>query len=296
MMLWAAPGVGKTMLGLSMALAVAGGGEFIGWRAETARRVLLVDGEMATEDLQERLDTLRATIAGFDATAAGSNLHILARQDQKADSAFPNIASIEGQEAVMRAAAKHGAELVIADNFSTLAEVEDENDAAAMNPVLAWLLRMKQARLACILVHHSGKTGTSYRGSSKLAATFEVILGLKPPDRGGVAQGAAFTTLWDKFRGRPHPALRPRDIVLAQRPDGSMEWGAKEAEGDEVRQLVEAVRSGAHRTQRQVAEALAWDPAKVTRVKGRAMGEKVMTEPEWRAALAGGNAAGSTEF
>ena len=65
MMLWAPIGVGKTMLGLSIALAVAGGGEFIGWHADTPRRVLLVDGEMAVEDLQERLRDLLPAIEGI---------------------------------------------------------------------------------------------------------------------------------------------------------------------------------------------------------------------------------------
>jgi hypothetical protein len=51
MMLWAAPGVGKTMAALSMALAVAGGGQFLAWNAPKPRRVLYLDGEMHLGDL-----------------------------------------------------------------------------------------------------------------------------------------------------------------------------------------------------------------------------------------------------
>ena len=70
------------------------------------------------------------------------------------------------------------ATLIILDNFSTLAEVADENEASAMTPVLAFLLRLKQEGRARILVHHSGKSRETFRGSSKLATTFEVIIGL----------------------------------------------------------------------------------------------------------------------
>ena len=103
-----------------------------------------------------------------------------------------------------------GAELVILDNYSTLAEVDDENDAAAMTPTLAFLLRVKQARIGCILVHHSGKTGATYRGSSKLATTFEVIVGLKALDDTVVGGGAAFCLIWTKYRREPCQAVRDR--------------------------------------------------------------------------------------
>lgn len=79
-------------------------------------------------------------------------------------------------------AQRGGAELVLLDNFSTLCEVMDENDAAAMTPTLGFLLRFKQARIACVLVHHSNKGGETFRGSSKLATTFEVIIGLMKPE------------------------------------------------------------------------------------------------------------------
>ena len=44
-MVWAPPGVGKTMFCLSLALAIAGGGEFLGWKAPKPRKVLFFDGE-----------------------------------------------------------------------------------------------------------------------------------------------------------------------------------------------------------------------------------------------------------
>ena len=222
-MVWAGPGVGKTLLTLTLALMVAGGGTVLGWRSPKPRKVLLVDGEMSAEDLKERAALLMGTVAGIDEKTARANLLLLSRNWQREDVAFPDLGDREGragkpsgQDVVFAMAKRHGAELVLLDNYSTLAEVADENEAAAMTPTLAFLLRFKQARIGCVLVHHSGKTGETYRGSSKLATTFEVILGLKPVDTLAAAGGAAFRLDWTKFRRERSEGVRAANVSLGR--------------------------------------------------------------------------------
>src|SRR5258708_29381498 len=67
-MIWAATGVGKSWLALSIALATAGGGEVLGWRAPQPSRVRYIDGEMNERTVQERLRTLldSGAIEGLD--------------------------------------------------------------------------------------------------------------------------------------------------------------------------------------------------------------------------------------
>lgn len=280
-MVWAATGLGKTMLTLSMALAIAGGGEFLGWNNATPRRVLVMDGEMHAEDLKDRLMMLMPTVNGLDREAAAGNLHLIARQFQGPDVSFPDIAKPEGQTEVLRQIRSHEAELVILDNFATLAEVQDENEASAMTPVLTFLLRLKQAGVACILVHHSGKTGADFRGSSKLSTTFEVILGLKAHEDAVVGSGATFTTAWTKFRGAPHPAVRDALVTLATGPDGASAWTSTPAESDAMRKLLEAVRSGRFTAQKDLAAHLDVSPGQVTKLKGRAVRDGRITTAEW---------------
>jgi RecA-family ATPase len=78
MMLWAAPGVGKTMASLSIALAVAGGGSWLHWPATFSRRVLIVDGEMNMHDLRDRFAALAKGAAGGDMRMAARNIAIVA--------------------------------------------------------------------------------------------------------------------------------------------------------------------------------------------------------------------------
>lgn len=295
-MVWAQAGLGKTMLTLSMALAVAGGGEFLQWKNETPRRVLVVDGEMHAEDLKDRLAMLMPTIAGLDVAAASRNLKLLPRQFQGGEVRFPDLGAPEGQDVILAQIKQHGAELVILDNFATLAEVNDENEAASMTPVLTFLLRLKQAGVACVLVHHSGKTGASYRGSSKLATTFEVILGLRPWEGAAAGAGAAFETEWTKFRGEPHDAIRAALVKLERQPNGPPAWVAVPSESDEVRLLIEAAQSGRFSTGQDIAAALGWQSSKVSRLKARAIKDGRMGEQEWKDYLADGRDSGPPDF
>lgn len=284
MLLWAAPGVGKTMLSLTLALAMAGGGAVLGWTSPKPRRVLVVDGEMAREDLQDRLRMLAATVEGLDMEAAGENLRLLARTGQDRGATFPDLAQDVGQEAILDIVEEYDVEVVVLDNLSTLAEVEDENDAAAMGPVLTFLLRLKQARTACILVHHSGKAGTTYRGSSRLATTFEVILGLIPPEGTGEVRGTAFTLDWGKYRGAPHPSLTQRDVRL-EGVGEVLRWVERPSDRDDVRKLLEAVAAGTCGSGKELAAHLGWDEPKVSRMKSRAIAEGRTTKTRFEEAL-----------
>lgn len=288
MMLWAPSGLGKTMVALSVALAVAGGGSFLGWTAPKARKVLLVDGEMHTKDLTDRLTMLSGAVHGIDKDAAARNLTVLARTYQSPDAEFPDLGQQTGQDQLFGRIRADDYELVILDNFSTLANVADENDASAMSPVLAVLMRLKQAGVACLLVHHSGKTGATYRGSSKLATTFEVILGLKAPGASlAAAKGTAFETEWTKFRGRRTDATRSRLVHLDETEGGVAVWKWQRSPDDEALELVALLQTGTFRTQADLAAAAGYSTGKVSKLKYRAISLGLITEEEWKECLAG---------
>jgi putative DNA primase/helicase len=61
-MIYSPRGVGKTLLGMTSAYAIAAGADFLGFKTETPRKVLYIDGEMPAETMQERL---AAIVGGF---------------------------------------------------------------------------------------------------------------------------------------------------------------------------------------------------------------------------------------
>ena len=280
-MLWAAPGVGKTMFALSAALATAGGGNLIGWKAREPRKVLYVDGEMAIDDLKDRCCTLLPAMEA-NADLARTNLTVLARQHQRPEADFPDIASETGQDRLLNRCREEHVQLVVLDNFSTLAEVDDENAAAAMNPVLSFLMRVKQAGLACILVHHSSKSADTYRGSSKLATTFETIVGLRKTEVHAADHSVAFMLTWDKYRGKKDRQIRAQDVRLRVEEDQSVQWIAKESPEEACERLVGLVKSLDYTSQADLARAMDVSTGKLSKLKHQAIGLELITEDDWQ--------------
>jgi len=261
-LIWAAGGVGKSWLSMSLAIAVAGGGRVHEWEAPKPRRVLFLDGEMDQRDLAERVRTLIDTkaVAGVDERALRENLIFCARQGQKPDANFYDIASPNSQGRIQRTSEAYGADMLVVDNLSTVADsLSDENDAAAMTPIMQFLLRMKQANIATLLVHHARKDGNDARGSTKLDTTFNVKIGLK---RSSIAspERASFRIEFGKFRGKSDRSLEP--VVWTLGDDG---WSVEQDEDSLQDRVVAAIESLRFTSQSEVAEALNVNKSTVSR-------------------------------
>lgn len=297
MMLWAAPGVGKTMASLSIALAVAGGGRWLHWAAPRPRRVLIVDGEMNMHDLRDRFAALAQGAAGGDMAAAGENITLVARQGQHPDCEFPDIGDRNWQRQIIERAQREGADLVILDNLSTLAVVEDENSASATSPVVQFLMRMKAAGLAVILVHHAGKSGETYRGSSNLATTFEVIAGLATPKDATSLQGTAFDLSFGKYRGKRTDAHAETTAWLIEGDrTGALRWDWKKSDTAIINQMVAAVLTGEFATDRALAKHLDMSTSKLSRWRAKGIRLKAITAEQWKEAQQEGAKAAREAF
>jgi KaiC/GvpD/RAD55 family RecA-like ATPase len=302
-LVWAAAGVGKTMLTLSLALAMAGGGSLLGWTAPQPRRVLLIDGEMPLDDLQGRLRALAGTVEGMDLGEARRNLQVLARHHQHPDVAFPDFGAQDQQEAIVKLIRSYRPDVVILDNLSTLATLDDENGAAETQRIVRLLARLKQAKIAVVVVHHSGKSGTQFRGSSMLATTFEAILGLtreKGQDLLDGAGKARFQLKWDKFRGKRDPSVGDRSVSLEETPQGLV-WRASLPRDEVLHALAELVRSGRFGTQEEAGRALPdhlWptqgtppSTGWISKQFGLAVAKGIISKPEIEAQLEAARAA-----
>ena len=87
-MIYAARGIGKTHVSLGIACAVASGGKFLTWNAPEPRHVLLIDGEMTKQSLQQRLAEITAN---SDKEIAPEALKIIAADAQQ--NGIPDLAT-----------------------------------------------------------------------------------------------------------------------------------------------------------------------------------------------------------
>lgn len=282
-LIYAPTGAGKSIFTLALALTIAGGGSLLGWNAPAPRRVLLVDGEMPLADIHERASMLLPSIQDCDAEAVRENLRFLVQQAQHADTAFPDMDKPAGQAAVLDMVRDGNIDVLILDNFSTLFECPDENSASAFNGVAKFLKRIKQAGTACILVHHTGKNATTYRGSSKLAMTFETLIHLQPTTRAIPPGALGMDMSWPKFRRKRGAHAQDRTAWLTDSDsEGGARWG-HDAPGEDLASIIMEARTGTYRTQGELAKKLGITAGALSKKKDRAIALKLTTSEVWAA-------------
>jgi hypothetical protein len=246
-MIYAPRGIGKTWVALSLAHAIASGGEFLRWRAPRPRRVLYIDGEMPAVTLQERYTTV---VLASMMNAPAENFRLVAADFQP--DGLPDLSDVEAQRFYASAIAE--ADLVIVDNLSTIARGLRENEADSFGPVLTWLLAQRAANRSVLLVHHAGKGG-GQRGTSRKDRVLDTVISLSRPPGYVATEGARFEVRFTKSRGFWGDDAEPFEArfvddgwttgdIIADDSDAAL--AAYRAEGLSIRQI--AGRSGVPRS------------------------------------------------
>jgi putative DNA primase/helicase len=255
-MLYGARGAGKTYVALGIAHAVATGSAFLKWRAQAPRRVLLIDGEMPTSDLRERL---RQVAAAAERPAARGMFEVLSADRVKRG--IGNLGS-----SVVQAELDpwlDGVELLILDNLSSLTAGLRENDSDAWSPIQEWLLRLRRRGISVLIVHHAGKRGEQ-RGTSRREDVLDTSLSLRRPSDYTPAQGARFEVHIEKARGLHGEDAKPFEAGLDLRA-GKTAWSIKDVE-DATRLRVAALLA-AGMSVREIAEEIGIAKSVVHRMK-----------------------------
>ena len=236
-MLYAYRGVGKTLLALAIALAVASGNKLFHWLCSEPRGVLYIDGEMSAQALQERLRAL-ALGAGIDIQA--TRLRIITPDTQELP--MPNLA----QEAGQRLIEPHleGVSLVVVDNLACLCSAGKENETESWVPVQRWLLNLKRRGISTLAVHHAGKSGEQ-RGTSAREDVMDSVVSLKHPEDYQPQEGARFEVHIKKSRNVAGDVIAPFEAQLRQDGDSFL-WSQSpihDPQREEVRELAEKGKS-----------------------------------------------------
>lgn len=244
-MIHAPRGIGKTFVGLNIAVAVTSGGPFLRWRAPKGRGVLLLDGEMPGILLQERLSTI-ITSADEEPTAP---LTIITPDLQP--SGMPNLVEIEGQEAMEPYL--ENVSLVIVDNISTLCRGGRENEGESWLPVQEWALKLRSRGISVLFIHHSGKGGQQ-RGTSRREDVLDTVISLKHPAEYRPDMGACFEVHFEKSRGIYGDDVKPFEAKLETSQEGKYVWTMKDLEESLTDKVTELMEEGI--PQCEIAELL----------------------------------------
>jgi putative DNA primase/helicase len=265
-MLYAPRGVGKTLLSLSIGLAVASGTPLLRWSAPRQRRVLYVDGEMPLVSLQERL---RLISAGFGVEIPNDGFQILAADHTEQGI---SLGSEEGQRALKPLL--HDIDLLILDNLSTLCTQGSESASDAWVPMQNWLIGLRRKGIAVLLIHHAGTNGRQ-RGTSRREDALDTVIALRRPEDYSPDQGARFEVHFEKFRNRVEGdgavSFEAKLVsFVADQRDG-VRWSAHDVSPPMFKQATELFQDGL--TVREVAAVLRISKSEAGRIRLRTLDE-----------------------
>ncbi|RUP08607.1 AAA family ATPase [Hyphomicrobium sp.] len=280
-MVFAPTGVGKSLFALGIAAAVAGGGTFGHWKAPAPRRVLLIDGEMDPSDLRGRFQLIVDAATGGDKQKVIGNIHVYARHDQPVgDTSFPDFGNEEHERRILERIRSVRPNLVVLDNLSTLATVDDANASEAWDPFLKMLHRIRETGAAVLVIHHANKGGENYHGSSKIPVMFDSLVRLKPHDSIGGTGGASFKLDFTKLRMQSPDAGQ---VFTVKFECGTWRWDT--LVDPDVADLVRRILDGEFGRQKDAATTLGISSVEVTRMLNKAYDAGIVTREQIRNAL-----------
>ena len=159
------PKVGKSLLMLELAVAIARGTEVLGTTPERPYRVLYVDFE--NDPKVDTRDRLKAMGYGPDDLA---NLIVLS---------FPSMAALDtaaGAEELLAVAEVYGCEVIVIDTVSRAIKGEENENDTWLNFYRHTGLSVKQAGLALIRLDHTGKDeAKGQRGGSAKSGDVDAV-------------------------------------------------------------------------------------------------------------------------
>lgn len=272
-MVYSRRGVGKTHFGLGVAYAVAGGGKFLKWPADKARKVLYIDGEMPGAAIRDRLAAIVASSS--EAAEPPEGYFRIITPDVQTRS-LPDLGTLEGQAEIGELLAD--AELIVLDNLSTLMRSGTENEGESWLPMAAWALARRREGRAVLFVHHAGKSGQQ-RGSSRREDLLDVVIELKHPGDYTPDRGAQFVVRFDKARGLYGEDVREIEATLTHDANGAQAWTWREAEGATLDRVVELAKLDM--SDGEIAADLGVDRSTVYRARRKAE-ERGLIEPRPR--------------
>ena len=268
-MLYAPRGVGKTLLSLSIGLAVASGSPLLRWLRLGNDVFSMSTAKCRSSRCRNGFERFRL---GLGVVIPNDGFRVLAADNTENGL---SIGSEEGQRSIDPLLS--GVDLVIFDNLSTLCTNGSESASDAWVPMQNWLIRLRRQGIAVLLVHHAGTNGRQ-RGTSRREDALDTIIALRRPEDYSPEQGARFEVHFEKLRNRVDGdgAIAFEAKLESFRDDGSdgVRWSAHDQRPPTFKRAAELFREGF--TVREVAATLHISKSEAGRIRLRATDEGLL--------------------
>jgi 5S rRNA maturation endonuclease (ribonuclease M5) len=265
-------GVGKTFFGISILDAVSRGEGFGPWECKKSVPCLLLDGEMAVQDIIERsnyldLNTDRKNPLYIYSDAFANQLG-LPRAHLASESWRTKMKSILTTRKI---------KLWIIDNLASLASGLDENVKKDWDPINAWLLELRFAGISTIMLHHVNKEG-GQRGTSAREDNLDISILLKSPHDYMPEDGARFVVHFSKARvATKHLGLiGDTEFKLIQDDSGGCGWTFGNVRQQSKKEILRMIDEGT--TYKEIAQELNVSAGLITKEKKKAIKDGYLTE------------------
>lgn len=234
----AGAGVGKTTFLTTLVAAIATGETAFGrWQVTKPKSILMIDGEMTTEELRRKMSVALAQY-GVEANEV-HNIAYLSRDF--GNIGFSDLASEEARNQIRRQARDF--DIITIDNLSCLVNSGNENDMDAFRPLRNLLLDLKADGKTSIVVHHTGKNGNNPRGTSAREDSMDTVIRLRKDDLHSAVDGAAF--ILDFYKTRSYFGDAGRELQFNyEEIDSIASWHVEAAVDPRLAAVVDLVTSG----------------------------------------------------
>ncbi|WP_294532606.1 AAA family ATPase [uncultured Rhodoblastus sp.] len=244
-------GVGKTLVSLEMAGAIAAGQSFLKWEGRRPARVIYLDGEMPIETFKERME-LVAKRYGEDIALYGYN------RDDLGDEEMPPLNTEAGQAWLLREIEAIKPDIIFFDSIMCLlgGNMSEEDSWA---PVKMLARQITGRRIAQVWLHHTGHDATKGYGTKTREWEMDTVLSLSKVDRDD--DDSAIRTEFKKNRLRtPANAAQFAPLTIKRgEDDWSVEAATRTATGKEKGEVA-TIRGEFVKTYDRLADAVTASP------------------------------------
>jgi len=182
-------GIGKTLYLYQLIKLLTKGGTWLRYLSSGGKRVLLVDGELPAEQLQQRIREQVGPTEGL--------LRIIS-PERLPHNTLPALSDKAAQDWLLSQIAMTEPDVIVFDTLTACFRF-DTNDPDSWLAVNQFLIRLRMQGLCVLLAHHAGKNGTQ-RGRTDAEDNCDLVVKLEAPQGWQPGDGADFHVQYDKVR------------------------------------------------------------------------------------------------